>query len=71
VAGAGTTILVAEDEPVVREVAREVLSREGYRVLEAESGERALEICRTHDGPIHLLLTDMVMPGMSGETLAV
>jgi CheY-like chemotaxis protein len=64
------TILLAEDEEIVRLLARELLQRLGYVVLEARSGVAALEIAGRHKGPIHLLLTDVVMPRMSGRELA-
>jgi len=64
------TILVVEDETTVRELARELLEMNGYKVLEAAHGEEALRICRAHDGPIHLMLTDVVMPQMNGHELA-
>ena len=64
------TILLAEDERNVRELAREVLEEEGYRVLEARNGVEALAIAGQHTGPIHLLLTDVVMPEMGGHALA-
>jgi PAS domain S-box-containing protein len=64
------TILLAEDEAPVRGLAREVLQMLGYTVLEAASGEEALERCQQHAGPMHLLVTDVVMPGMSGPELA-
>jgi signal transduction histidine kinase len=68
---AGTeTILLAEDQPEVRSVARAVLERYGYRVLEAKHGDEALRIVRAHREPIHLLLSDVVMPSMSGPELA-
>jgi len=54
----------------VRELARELLELNGYTVLEATHGQEALRICRTHDGPIHLMLTDVVMPHMNGHELA-
>jgi PAS domain S-box-containing protein len=64
------TILLAEDERDVREVAREFLALSGYTVLEAKDGAEAVEIARQHAGPIHLLVADMVMPGMGGRELA-
>jgi CheY-like chemotaxis protein len=64
------TILLAEDEAPVRGLAREVLQMLGYTVLEAASGEEALQHCQQHAGPVHLLVTDVVMPGMSGPELA-
>jgi PAS domain S-box-containing protein len=64
------TILLAEDEAPVRGLAREVLQMLGYTVLEAASGEEALQRCQQHAGPVHLLVTDVVMPGMSGPELA-
>ncbi|MGH7548774.1 MAG: PAS domain S-box protein [Gemmatimonadales bacterium] len=64
------TVLLAEDEAPVRAVARQVLERHGYTVLEAPSAEAALDLAGRYSGPIHLLLTDVVMPGMSGRNLA-
>jgi PAS domain S-box-containing protein len=63
------TVLLTEDEQDVREVAREFLESAGYRVLQAPSGEAALKLAAAHHGPIDLLVTDMVMPGMSGQEL--
>jgi CheY-like chemotaxis protein len=60
------TILLVEDEPAVREVARRILTREGYEVLEAESGEAALAKSAALDSVIHLVVSDIVMPGMRG-----
>jgi two-component system, cell cycle sensor histidine kinase and response regulator CckA len=64
------TILIVEDEPAVRSLSRQVLERSGYHVLEAGDGESALELVRAHPEPIHLLLTDLVMPDMGGTELA-
>jgi PAS domain S-box-containing protein len=63
------TILVVEDEDEVRSLAIEVLERNGYSVVEATNGEEAIEILESHPGKIHLLLTDVIMPGMSGGSL--
>ncbi len=72
VRGGKETILLVEDEPVLRELVREVLQQYEYRVLEAGSGVEALKVWDRHDGKIDLLLTDMVMPeGMTGRDLAV
>jgi len=64
------TVLVVEDAPSVRSVIRQALERYGYTVLEAPDGETALQLAAKHHGPIHLLLTDVVMPGVSGRQLA-
>jgi signal transduction histidine kinase/CheY-like chemotaxis protein len=64
------TILVAEDEAGVRELACQFLRVKGYTVLEAKDGHEALEIAARHFGTIHLLLSDMVMPKMNGGELA-
>ena len=64
------TVLVVDDEPEVRELASEILRRVGYVVLEAGDGAAALEVAGAHEGEIHLLVTDMVMPRMSGRDLA-
>jgi len=64
------TVLVAEDEEAVRHLAVQSLERHGYRVLAAAGAEQALELARTYDGAIDLLLTDVVMPGMKGPELA-
>jgi signal transduction histidine kinase/CheY-like chemotaxis protein len=64
------TILLVEDDPQVRSLASTMLARMGYRVLEAESAGEALDIAGAHQGTLHLLLTDLVMPRMSGKELA-
>ncbi|MCF8083795.1 MAG: response regulator [Deltaproteobacteria bacterium] len=64
------TILVVEDEASVRNIARKVLSRYGYTVLMAGNAEEALEVFGKHKRAVHLLLTDVVMPGRSGKKLA-
>jgi len=64
------TVLVVEDEAPVRSVARQVLERHGYTVLEAPSAEAALDLAARYSGAIHLLLTDVVMPGLNGRELA-
>jgi nitrogen-specific signal transduction histidine kinase/ActR/RegA family two-component response regulator len=64
------TILVAEDDEMLRDMAREMLEGYGYRIITAENGREAMKIADSHDGPIHLLLTDVVMPGMDGRELA-
>ena len=64
------TILLVEDDDVVRMLVGEALRSYGYTVLEASKGDEALELSRSHTGPIDLLLTDVVMPGMSGAELA-
>jgi CheY-like chemotaxis protein len=70
VKGGDETILVVEDEEVIRELAREVLGQKGYHILTARHGADALVVSEQHKGPIHLLLTDVIMPGMSGKDLA-
>jgi CheY-like chemotaxis protein len=64
------TVLVVEDEPALRGYLRNVLTAHGYRVLDAHAGAPALEIARHHGGPIQLLLTDAVLPGMNGAEVA-
>ena len=64
------TIVVVEDEEGVRSLIRLALESAGYKVLEAEDAESTLSMCANYDGPIHLLLTDVVMPKMSGPLLA-
>ena len=64
------TILLVEDDDAVRDVTRRILTASGYRVLTAESPETALSLLARRSEPLHLLLTDVVMPGMSGPQLA-
>ncbi len=64
------TILLAEDEASVRQALARMLEQAGYEVLTAENGKEALELARRHAGPIHLLITDVIMPGMNGRKLA-
>jgi len=64
------TILIVEDEEEVRKLARKILEKQGYRILETLNGDDALLACETRKSPIHLMLTDIVMPGMSGSELA-
>lgn len=68
--GAPATVLVVEDEEEVRALARDVLEMNGYTVLEALDAADAGRLAETHPGPIHLLITDVVMPGVSGPELA-
>lgn len=70
VTGGHETILIAEDDPLVRENLRRALSDYGYSVLAAEDGERALSIAKDHPGPISLLVTDVVMPKLGGRQLS-
>lgn len=63
-------ILVVDDERNVRALARDILEVAGYRVLEAPDGDEALRLAAGDRGPIHLLLTDVLMPGMNGRELA-
>jgi DNA-binding response OmpR family regulator len=64
------TILLVEDDEMVRDLTRTTLEESGYKVLPAPDGEEALRICEQHPERIHLLLTDVVMPGMSGRAVA-
>jgi PAS domain S-box-containing protein len=69
VRGGNEVVLLVEDDAAVASLARSVLERYGYRVLHAEHPDAALELARRHEGPLHLLLTDVIMPGMSGHDL--
>lgn len=64
------TILVVDDEPMVRRLIRRILETSSYTVLEAQQGDEAIRLLEQHPAPIHLLLTDMVMPGINGQELA-
>ncbi len=68
--GSGETVLIVDDEPVVRAMMRRSLRDAGYNVLEAESGQVALERAGGHGGQIHALVSDLAMPGMRGRELA-
>ncbi len=69
-AGGSETVLLVEDEESVRQLVRETLESKGYKVLEADNGEAALQIVSRHPGKIDMLITDVVMPGMSGRELS-
>ena len=64
------TVLVVEDQPEVKRLTLAMLESQGYRLLEAASGSEALSLCERYPEPIHLLITDVVMPGMTGTELA-
>ncbi len=64
------TVLIVEDDDRLRNLALKILKKHGYMVLEAQDGEEALKVCEEHEGPVHLLLTDVVMPKMSGKEVA-
>ena len=68
--GGQETVLLAEDDLAIRTVAAQALRRAGYQVLIARDGRQAKEIGLSHDGPLHLLVTDVVMPRMGGRDLA-
>src|SRR5690606_11212959 len=68
--GGSETVLLVEDEEAVRNLTRRVLEQHGYTVLSAPNGETALELARINDSVIHIMLTDVVMPGLSGPRLA-
>jgi CheY-like chemotaxis protein len=69
-AGGTETVLLVEDDETIRTLVRRGLQARGYRVLEARNGREAMRIAEKHQGPIHLLMTDVVMPGMGGRELA-
>ena len=64
------TVLLVEDEPAVRDIASQMLAMQGFLVLEAVNGPEAIRQAEAYDGPIHLLLTDVMMPAMNGRELA-
>jgi len=64
------TILLVEDEANLRYLARQYLEKQGYKVIDAADGAVAMQIAVAHEAPIHLLLTDVIMPGMNGRELA-
>ena len=68
--GAGETILLVEDEPIIQEMAQVMLERLGYAVLPATSPREAVKLAETHSGDIQLLMTDVIMPEMNGRDLA-
>lgn len=67
--GKNKTILLVDDEADIRMMVGQILRRNGFEVLSASGGPQALQICKEHRGPIHLLLTDLLMPGMNGLEL--
>ncbi len=68
--GSSRVILIVDDEPKVCAIIKQMLESRGYRTLEADGGEEAVRVSSAYPGPIDLLLTDIVMPGMSGMELA-
>lgn len=68
--GGGETVLVVEDDRAVRLLVQNVLSKRGYKVIEASGGDEAMQVALAHDGPIHLLLSDVMMPEMHGPDVA-
>jgi two-component system, cell cycle sensor histidine kinase and response regulator CckA len=64
------TLLLVEDQDVVRKLVRRLLQADGYTVLEARDGREAMGICASHPGPIELMVTDLNMPQMGGQELA-
>lgn len=63
-------ILLVEDEEMVRVLTRQILTACGYKVIEGSNGQDGLNLCKTHAGPIDLLVCDVVMPGVNGRELA-
>ncbi len=70
VKGGTETILLCEDDDIVRGLGMKILASAGYRVIDAANAQDAIGRMREHDGPVHLLLTDVIMPGMNGSMLA-
>ncbi len=68
--GSGETVLLVEDEAALREATRQILTRNGYQVAAGANGPEALAILDRHQGPVQVLLTDVVMPQMPGKQLA-
>ena len=68
--GGHETVLLVEDDAAVRELVAEILNRNGYTVIETATGDEALRAAAAHEHPIHLVVTDVVMPGMNGRQLA-
>jgi CheY-like chemotaxis protein len=68
--GGSETILLVDDQDDARTLARRILEKSGYRVLEAHNGAEGLRVCRQHQGRIDLMITDVVMPELSGLQLA-
>jgi two-component system cell cycle sensor histidine kinase/response regulator CckA len=64
------TVLLVDDEPLVRRLVAVILEEQGFTVLAADSGSEAIRLSRSHPGEIDLLVSDVVMPGMDGPTLA-
>jgi two-component system cell cycle sensor histidine kinase/response regulator CckA len=69
-AGSNQTVMLVEDEGSVRQAARRMLERSGYAVVEAANGQEALDLIASHPGPVHAVVTDLMMPGMDGRTFA-
>lgn len=63
-------VLLAEDDAAVRVITQTMLERQGYTVLVANDGQEAVELAAAHDGPVHVLLTDVTMPRLGGRELA-
>jgi len=68
--GSRATVLLAEDDPAIRSVAKRFLEADGFRVLEAKSGEEAARLGARHAGDLDVLIADLVMPGFGGPDLA-